>query len=75
MMSFSEDTEIARSTPTMIVSYSASLLEARKSKFMAYYIISPIKPLSCSPSPAPFCHEAPSTFRVHQLEPSGSISC
>ena len=31
MMIFSEDTEIARSIPARIASYSASLLDARKS--------------------------------------------
>ena len=36
MMIFSEDTEIARSILAMIASYSASLLEAGKSKRMAY---------------------------------------
>ena len=34
MMIFSEDTKIARSIPAMITSYSASLLEAGKSKRM-----------------------------------------
>ena len=75
MIIFSEDTEIARSIPTMIASYSASLLEAGKSKRMAYSIISSVGALSCIPSPTPVCHEAPSTFRVHQSELSRSISC
>ena len=64
-----------RSIPTMIASYSASLLETGKSKRMAYSIISPIEALSCSSSPTPVCREAPSTFGVHQLELYGSISC
>ena len=66
MIIFSEDTEIARSIPTMIASYSASLLEARKSKHMACSIISPVGALSCSLRPSPVCCETPSTFRVHQ---------
>ena len=72
---FSEDTEIARSIPAMIASYPTSLLEAGKSKRMACYIISPVGVLSYSPSLPPVCHEAPSIFRVHQPELSGSISC
>ena len=75
MIIFFEDTEIARSIPTMIASYSASLLEVGKSKRMACSIISLVRALSCSPSPALVCREASSTFRVHQLELSGSISC
>ena len=74
MMIFSEDTEIARSSPAMIASYSTSLFEAGKFKRMAYYITSPIGALSCSPRSAPVCLEAPSTFRVHQPDPSDSIS-
>ena len=66
MITLSKETEIPRSIPTRISSYSASLLEARKSKRMACSIISPIGALSCSPSPASVCHEAPSTFRIHQ---------
>ena len=58
----------------MIASYSASLLEAGKSKRMVYSIIFPIRALSCSPSSTPVCREVPSTFRVHQLELSSSIS-
>ena len=55
MMIFSEDTEIARSIQTMIASYSASLLEAGKSKRMACSIISSIGALICSPSSASVC--------------------
>ena len=47
MMIFSEDTEIARSISAMIASYSVLLLEAGKSKRMAYSIISPVGALSC----------------------------
>ena len=72
MIIFSEDMEIARSIPAMIASYSASLLEARKSKRMACSIISLVGALSCSPNLTLLYHEAPSTFRVHQLELSDS---
>ena len=58
----------------MIASYSASLLEARKSKRIACSIIYPIKALSCSLRPALVCCEAPSTFIVHQSELFGSNS-
>ena len=75
MIIFSEDTEIARSILAMITLYSASLLEARKSKRMIYSIISLVGALSCSPSPSPNCREVPSTFRVHQPKLFGSISC
>ena len=74
MMIFSEDMGIARSIPAMIVSYSTSLLEADKSKCMACSIIYPIGALSCSPSLALVCREAPSTFRVHQPKLSGFVS-
>ena len=73
MMIFSKDMEVARSSRAMITSYWASLLEAGKSKCMACSIISPIKALSCSPKPAIIYREAPSTFKVHQPELSGSI--
>ena len=73
MMIFSEDTEIA--ILAMIASYSASLLEAEKSKRMAYSIISPVGALICSLNPASVYREAPSTFRVHQLELSDFVSC
>ena len=74
MMIFSEDTKIARLILVMIASYSTSLLEAGKSKCMIYSIISPVGALSCSPSPALNCREAPSTFRVHQLKLSDFVS-
>ena len=75
MIIFSKDTKIARSILSMMASYSALLLEAEKSKRMAYFIISPIGALSCSPRLAPVCHKTPSTFRVHQSDSSDSISC
>ena len=75
MMIFSEDTEIERSIPATIASYSASLLEAMKSRHMACSIISLVKALSCNPSPTLVCHEVPSTFRVYQSELFDFISC
>ena len=75
MMILFEETEIARSSPAMIASYSASLLEAGKFKRTACFMTSPIGALSCSPRPTPVCCEAPSTFKVHQSKSSGSISC
>ena len=75
MMIFYEDTEIARSSPAMIASYSASLLEAKKSRRMACSMTSPVGALSCNPKQVPVCCEALSTFRVHQPELYGSISC
>ena len=75
MIIFSEDTEIARSILAMIASYLASLLEAGKSKCMACFIISLVGALSYSPRSAAVCLEVPSTFRVHQPELSGFISC
>ena len=75
MMIFSKDTDIARSSPAMIASYSASLLEVEKFRLMACSITSLIGALSWSPTLDPVCHEVPSTFRVHQPKLSGSISC
>ena len=75
MIIFSEDTEIARAIPAMMALYLALLLEAEKSKRMACSIISLVEALSYSPRPAPVCREAPSTFRVYQPDPFGSISC
>ena len=75
MQFFSKDTEIARSSLAMMASYSALLLEAKKFRRMTCSMTSPVGALSCNPRLAPVCREAPSTFRVHQLEPYGSISC
>ena len=75
MIIFSKDTKIARSTPAVIASYSALLLEAGKSKRMACSIISPVGALSYSPRPALVYREMTSTFRVQQPDPYGSISC
>ena len=74
MMILSEDTEIARFSSAMIASYSASLLEAGKFKLMACSMTFPIGALSCSPRLTPVCRKVLYTFRVHQLEPFGSIS-
>ena len=65
MMIFSEDTNVARSISAMIATYSVSLLEAGKSSRMACSILSPIRALSCQPTPAPICQEALSTLRIH----------
>ena len=75
MMIFSKDTKIARSSPAMIASYSASLLEVEKFRLMSCSMTSLIGALSCNPTSDLVCREAPSTFRVHQPELSGSISC
>ena len=60
MMIFSEDTEIAKLSPAMISSYSASLLEAEKFRRMACSMTSPVRALSCNLRPVPVCCEAPS---------------
>ena len=65
MMSFSEDTDFARLTPTRIVSYSVSLLDAGKPSLMACSIISPVGALSCKPTLALVWQEASSTLRIH----------
>ena len=75
MMIFSEDTEIVRSTPARIASYSASLLDVGKSNRIAYSILSSVGALSCKPKLAPICREAPSTLRIHQSTLLESTSC
>ena len=47
MMIFFEDTEIARSIPARIASYSASLFDEGKSNCIACFILSPVGALSC----------------------------
>ena len=74
MTIFSEDREIVRSILDVIASYLASLLETGKPKRMACSIISLVEALSYSPSPTPICREAPSIFRIHQLELSDFVS-
>ena len=66
MMSFYEDTNVARSIPARTALYSVSLLNVGKSSYMACSIISPIMALSCKPTLAPFWREASSTLRIHQ---------
>ena len=51
MMSFSEDTDFARSILARIASYSVSLLDAGKSSHMACSIISLVGALSSKPTP------------------------
>ena len=75
MMIFSEDTEIARSIPARIASYSTSLLDAKKYNRIVYSIISPIGALSCRPTPVPIFQEAPSALRIHESALLGSVSC
>ena len=75
MQIFSMDIEIARSSLAMMASYSPSLLEVEKLRHMTCSMTSSVDTLSCNPRSAPVCHESQSTFKVHQLEPSGSISC
>ena len=74
MMSFSKDTDFARSTPTRIALYSVSLLDKGKPSRVAYSMLSLVGVLSCKPTPALLWQEAPSTLRIHQLALSGSIS-
>ena len=66
MAIFYEDTNVVRSIPARIASYSVSLLDAMKSNSMACCIISPVGALSCKPTPASICREASSTLRIHQ---------
>ena len=65
MMIFSQDTEIVKSIPAKIASYSVSLLDARKLNRMAYSILSSVGALSVKPTLAHIFREAPSTLRVH----------
>ena len=66
MMSFSKDTDFARSTSARIASYLISLLDAGKSSLMAYSIFSPVGALSFKPTPTPVWQEASYTLRIHQ---------
>ena len=75
MIIFSEDTEIVRSIPDRIVSYSTSFLDVGKSNRIACFILSPVWALSCKPTPTPVYREAPSTLRIHQLELPEFASC
>ena len=53
MRSFFDDTDCARSTLARIASYSISLLNMRKSSYMACSTFSLVGALSCKPTPAP----------------------
>ena len=75
MMIFSEDTEVARSIPARMASYSTSLLDAGKSNRISCYIISPVRALSCKPTSTLVCRETPSTLKIHQSTLPRSASC
>ena len=64
MMSFSKDTDFARSILARIASYSVLLLDMEKFRRMACYILSSIRALSCKLTPAPVWREASSTLRI-----------
>ena len=74
MMIFSKDTDVARSIPTSIASYSVLILDVGKSSRMACSILSPICALGCKPTPAPVCRKVSSTLRIHQPVLPGSTS-
>ena len=75
MMIFSDDTKIARSIQARIASYSASLLDAGKSNRITCSILSLVGALSCKPTSAPVCWEAPSALRIYQSVLPESASC
>ena len=75
MMIFSKDTEIVRSILDRIVSYSTSFLDVGSLNCIACFILSPVRALSCKPTPAPVYLEAPSTLRFHQSELPEFASC
>ena len=52
MMSFSEDTDVVRSIPSRIASYSVLLLNMGKSNYMICSILSTVGALSCKQTPA-----------------------
>ena len=64
-------TTSASSRPSIMASYSDSLLEALKPKWTACSILSPFGEVNCRPMPAPDYLEALSTQRVHQPFSSG----
>ena len=74
MTIFSEDTNVARSIPAKIASYSISLLDAGNFGRMAYSILTPVGALSCKPTLGPLCREVSSTLWIHQLALPGSAS-
>ena len=69
MMSFSKDTDFARSIPARISAYSVSLLDAGKPSLIACYILSLIGALSCNPIPAPRLARSV----VHIKDPPASV--
>ena len=62
------------SRPTVMASYSDSLLEALKPKKTACSILSPVGEVSYRLMSALDCLEAPSTQKVHQPFSSGQVS-
>ena len=64
----------ASSTPTIMASFSDSLLEALKPKRTACSILSSVGEVHCRPMSFPDCLETPSTQRVHQPFSSGQVS-
>ena len=58
-----------------MASYSDSLLDALKPKWIACSIFSPIGEVNCSLMPAPDCLDAPSTQRVHHPLSLGQRLC
>ena len=64
----------ASSSPTIMASYSDSLLEALKPKRTVCSILSPVGEVNCRPMSTPDCLEAPSMQRVHQPFSSGQVS-
>ena len=56
------------SIPARMASYSDSLLEALKPKWIACSIFSPVGDSSYRPMSTPVCRDAPSILRVHQLK-------
>ena len=67
-------TASASSSPSIMASYSDSLLEALKPKRTACSILSPVGEINYRPMPTPDCLEAPSTQRVHQPFSSWQVS-
>ena len=63
----------ARSSPTIMASYSDSLLEALKPRRTTYSILSPVGEVISKPISAPDCLEAPSTQRIHQPFSFGQV--
>ena len=78
--SLSADTVTASSIPANMASYSDSLLEALKPKWITCSILSPVEDLSYKRMMAPVWRDAPSTLRIHHvmlpwLTPDWGILC